>query len=122
MTCADLLDAIQRQMIQIFLNHDPGMQARRCQATVDDGSGSRSGSDSFASAASVLRTDVAMYKEACRFDIKLLTDVLGNLHQTVTAFRAAARLRFVPMLDAWQISRQGFTTGRFGFAAWRRWR
>jgi hypothetical protein len=102
---ADLLDAIQGQMIQILLDQHPGMQARRGQPPVDDGRRHRRGGDGFAGTAGILRTNMAMDEETGRFDVQLLADVFTDLDQRTATVAAGAGFRFVPMFDAGQFRR-----------------
>ena len=100
-------------MIQIFLDQDPGMQARRRQAAVDARRGNRGRRDGFAVAAGILRTNVAMYKKASRFNIELFADVFADLDEIAPTVAAGAGFRFVPVFDARQFERQGIATGAF---------
>jgi hypothetical protein len=102
---ADLLNPVQRQMIQIFLDQYPGMQPRRRQATVDQRRRNGSCGDRFTGAACILRPNVAMNEETCRFDVELLADILTDLDQAGTALPTGAGCRFMTVLDARQFWR-----------------
>jgi hypothetical protein len=52
-----------------------------------------------------------MDEEARRFDVQLFRDILTDRDERVAALVALAGIRFVSMLDAWQMIRQGLTTG-----------
>ena len=117
----DLFDAIQGQMIEIFLDQDPGMKPWGSQSAVDDRGRHRRGGDGFAAAAGILRADVANHKEAGRFNVELFADVLADLDQIRLALPAGAGFRFMPNLDAFQMVGEWLATGantqstRFGF-------
>ncbi len=99
-------------MIQIFLDQYPGMQPRRRQATVDQRRRNGSCGDRFTGAACILRPNVAMNEETCRFDIQLLADILTNLDQAGTALPTGAGCGFMTVLDARQFWRNRLTPGR----------
>ncbi len=102
---ADLLDPIQRQMIQVFLDQDPRMQAGSGQSTIDERGGDRGRADGFAVTAGILRANMAMNEEAGRLDIQLLADVFADLDQIAPALSAGTRGRLVPVFDARQLRR-----------------
>ncbi len=77
-------------MIQVFAHGDPGQQANGSHATIDDGRWEWRGRHSLARTAGVLRTNVAMHEEACRFHIELLADVFADLDQVAAALAALA--------------------------------
>jgi len=118
MAVADLLDAIQGQMIQIFLDQDPRMETWRSQTTIDDGSRHRRGDDGLAGAAGILRTNMAMDKETGRLNVKLFADVFTDLDQIVATFATGAGFRFVPMFNARQFRWQWIAAGAF-MLTWR---
>jgi hypothetical protein len=66
-------------MIHEFTDHHPGEQSWCGYAAVDDGSRDGGCRNGFATAASILWTDVPMDGEPGRFDIQLLTDVFADL-------------------------------------------
>lgn len=111
MARTDLFDPIQRQVIDKLAHADPGQQAHGRHAAVDDGRRHRGRSNGFASAASVLRTNVAMHEEARRLDIKLLTDVFADQGQALAALATQTRFGFMAMDDALKMARQWLTTG-----------
>lgn len=116
MPFADLLDAIERQMIQIFLDQNPGMQPRSRQTSVDRTGRHGGGGDSFATPTGVLGTDVAMDKESGGLHVQLFADVFANLHQPGTACSARTGGRFVAMLDPRQRRRQRMAASAPGLA------
>ncbi len=118
---ADLLETIEREMIEVLLRQHPGMQAGRGQACLDDRRRDRCSGHGFTVAAGVLRTDVAMDEEACRLDIEWLADVLADLDQVATAVPAGAGRRFVTVLDARQLRRSRFASRAFVGAHPRCW-
>jgi hypothetical protein len=97
-------------MIQVFADHDPRQQADRRHAAINDSGRNRRGGDGCAGTASVLRPDVAVNKELGGFDIQLFGDVFANFDQVLTALAALAGLRFVAMVNAWQMRWQGLAT------------
>ncbi|MCY1424649.1 hypothetical protein D9M71_404050 [compost metagenome] len=107
----DLLQTIQRQMVEAFAGQDPAQQARRGHAAVDDRRRQGGGADRLAVAAAVLRADVAMDEEARRLYVQLLGDVLADQLQGTATFRAGAGRRLVAVLDTRQVRRQRLTAG-----------
>ena len=100
-------------MIKVFLNQDPRMQARCGQSAVDDRCRHWRGGDGFTGAAGILRADVTMDEETRRFDVELFADVFSDLDQIAPALATGARFRFVAMLNARQLWRQGIATAAF---------
>ena len=113
---ADLLDPVQRQVIGVFTHRHPGQQARCCHAAVNDRRRHRCCDDRLAGAASVLRTNVAMYEEAHRLHVELFADVFTDLDQALAACRALAQLRLMAVLDARKFGRQRLAPGTVAFA------
>ena len=54
-----------------------------------------------------------MNEEAGWFDVELFADVFADFNQIMPALAAGARFRFVAMVDARQVRRQGITTAAF---------
>ena len=104
-------------MIEVFLDEDPGMQPRGGQAAVDEGGWHGGGTHRLTGAAGVLRANVAMHEKARRLHVELLADVLADLDQVAPALGTGARGRFVAVLDARQLRRQGLAPGGLG-PAW----
>ena len=102
-------------MVQIFADEYPDVQSHGGEAAINYCRRNRRRRHRLAATAGVLRTDVtrgwprAMYKETRRFDmalghpVELLTHVLADLSQIITALVAGARFRFVAMFDARQM-------------------
>jgi superfamily II DNA or RNA helicase len=88
-------------------------QANSRHAAVDHRRRNRRRTDGLAGAAGILWADVAMDEEARRFDVELLADILANQRQCLAALATGAGLRFMSMLDARQMIRQGLTAGAF---------
>jgi hypothetical protein len=116
----DLLDPVQRQMVEVLAGGDPRQQAGGGHAAVDDGRRDRRGRHRLARTARVLRADVAMHEEARRLDIELLADVLADLDQVGAAPAALARFGLVAVLDARQFRRQRLAPGALALALGRR--
>lgn len=117
---ADLLDPVQRQMIQEFLHGHPRMQTRCAQAAVDHRCGNRLGRDGVAGTAGVLGADVPMHEETCRLDIELFGNIFADLDQILAALAAGARSRFMPVFDSRQMLRQGLAAAGFACLPLRR--
>jgi hypothetical protein len=98
-------------MIQVFTDQYPRQQAHGGHATVDDGGRNRRGGDGFTVTASILRTDVAMDKELGGLDIELFSNVFADFNQVLAALTTLAGRRFVAVLNARQMRRQGLTAG-----------
>ena len=80
-----MCDAIQRQVIEVFAGRDPSKQSGCCHTAVDDGGWHGFRDHGFANPAGVLRTNVAVYEEFCRFDIELFADVFTDFYQIAAA-------------------------------------
>jgi len=78
----DLLDPVQRQVVEVFARSYPGQQAHGSHAAVDHRWRDRRGSNGLAGAAGLLWTDMAMHEEARRFHIQLLADLFADLDQS----------------------------------------
>jgi hypothetical protein len=98
----DLLDPVQRQMVEVLANGDPGKQADGGQTAVNHRRRNRRRRYRLARTARVLRADVAMHEEARRFHVQLFADVLADLDQVGAALAALARFRLMAVLDARQ--------------------
>ena len=57
-----------------------------------------------------------MYEETRRLDVELLADILADLNQGATALAALARIGFMAMFDAHQMSRQRLAAGAWAGA------
>ena len=116
-TGGDLLQPVEREMIQVFTDQYPRQQAHGGHATIDDGGRNRRGGDGFTVTASILRTDVAVDKELGGFDIELFSDVFANFNQVLAALTTLAGLRLVAVFTTRQMRWQGLTTraGTLGF-------
>ena len=101
----NLLDPVQRQVVQIFAGRDPRQQADGGHAAINDGRRDSSGRHRLARTAGVLRTDVAVHKEARRFHVQLFADILADQDQGGAALAALARFGFMAVLDARQFWR-----------------
>ncbi len=112
-----MFEAVQRQVVLVFADHDPGQQPDRGHAAVDHGRRNRCRRDGFAGAAGILRADVAVDKEFGRLDIQLFGDVFADFDQAVAAVAAGAGRRLMAVFDARQVVRQGLASGAgaFGF-------
>ena len=108
-----LLQPVQRQVVQVFADDDPDVQADRRQTTVDHGRGDGRRSHRFAGPAGVLRADVAVNEESGGFDVELFADVFTDLDQVLAALPAGTGFRFVAVFDARQGLGQGLATGAF---------
>lgn len=113
----DLLDPVQRQVVEILAGGDPGQQAHRGHAAIDDGSRDRRCRDRLAWAAGVLRTDMAVHEEARWLHVQLFADVFADLDQVGAALAALARLGLMAVLDALQFRRQRLAAGRFALGS-----
>ena len=109
--CRDLLQPVQRQVIQVFADEHPDVQAHGRHAAVDHGRRDRRRRHRLAGTAGVLRTDVTMDEESGRFDIELFADVFTDLDQIAAALAAGAGFRFVMVLDARQMIGQRLAAG-----------
>lgn len=99
-TGGDLLEAVEREMIQVFTDQHPNQQNRVGHAAVDDGGRNRRSRDGFTVAASILRTDVAVDKELGRFDIQLFGDVFAD----TSTSSAQVLTKSLPHRPHWQDS------------------
>lgn len=109
----DLLDPVQRQVVEILAGGDQGQQSHCGHAAIDDSSRDRRCRDRLAWAAGVLRTDMAVHEEARWLPVQLLADILADLDQVDAAL---ARLGLMEVLDALQFRRQRLPAGAL---AWR---
>ena len=109
-----LLDAIQGQMIKVFLGQDPRMQARGGQSAVDD----RGRHPPRGLPSGVLRADETMNEETGRFNGELFSDVFADRNQIVPALSAGERFRFVAMVDARQFRWRDGTPATNLIEAW----
>jgi hypothetical protein len=116
-TGGDLLQPVEREMIQVFGCYRPSQQTHRRHTAIYHGGRNRCGSDGHTTSTGILRVDVAVDEELGRFDIQLFGDVFANLDQFPATLAAGARFRLVPVLDARRMVRQGLATcaGPFGF-------
>lgn len=116
----DLLDPVQRQMVEILAGGDPCQQAGGGQAAINDGRRDQRGRHRLAWTARILRTNMAMHEEARRLHVELLADVLANLDQVGAALAALARLGLVAVFDARQFRRQRLAAGPLALSLGRR--
>jgi hypothetical protein len=65
-------------MIHVFADHDPGQQAHRRHATINDRRGNGGGRHGFTLSASILGANVTMDEEPGRFDIQLLSHIFAD--------------------------------------------
>jgi hypothetical protein len=116
----DLLDPVKGQVVEVFAGRHPRQQANGGQAAVDHRRRDMRCRHRLAGAARVLRTNVAMHEEACRFHVQLLTDVFADLDQVGAALAALTGFWLMAVLDARQFRWQRLTAGSLAQSLGRR--
>ncbi len=116
-----LFQTIERQVVGVLADHDPGQQGRCGQAAIDHRRFGHCRCHGCAGSAGVFGVNVAIDEELRGNDIELLGDVFADQYQRLATFTAGAHLRLVPVLDTWQVCGQGLTARAFalGLLGWR---